>query len=135
MSIEISRALVHLTRHVELRPGMNGVPDQPQMLRAPFLRVFSGARAGNLSSQSAPFIGIGVQRSRRICGCISAARVSAEEIRSLRQGAKMSQAAFARSLNLSVGYISQLERGTKQPQGPALALLNVIRRKGFVAIL
>jgi transcriptional regulator with XRE-family HTH domain len=33
--------------------------------------------------------------------------------------ANMSQAAFARSLNLSVGYISQLERGAKQPKGPA----------------
>jgi putative transcriptional regulator len=61
--------------------------------------------------------------------------ISAKEIRSLREGANMSQAAFARSLNLSVGYISQLERGTKQPKGPALALLNVIRRKGFEAIL
>jgi putative transcriptional regulator len=61
--------------------------------------------------------------------------ISGEEIRGLREGANMSQAAFARSLNLSVGYISQLERGTKQPKGPALALLNVIRRKGFEAIL
>jgi putative transcriptional regulator len=61
--------------------------------------------------------------------------ISAEEIRSLRERANMSQAAFARSLNLSVGYISQLERGAKQPKGPALALLNVIRRKGFEAIL
>jgi len=61
--------------------------------------------------------------------------ISGEEIRSLRESANMSQAAFARSLNLSVGYISQLERGAKQPKGPALALLNVIRRKGFEAIL
>jgi putative transcriptional regulator len=61
--------------------------------------------------------------------------ISAKEIRSLRKRANMSQAAFARSLNLSVGYISQLERGAKQPKGPALALLNVIRRKGFEAIL
>jgi len=61
--------------------------------------------------------------------------ISGEEIRSLREHANMSQAAFARSLNLSVGYISQLERGAKQPKGPALALLNVIRRKGFEAIL
>ena len=44
-------------------------------------------------------------------------------------------AAFARYLNLTTGYISQLERGVKQPKGPALALLNVIRRKGFEAIL
>jgi len=49
----------------------------------------------------------------------------------MRERANMSQAAFARSLNLSVGYISQFERGTKQPKGPALALLNVIRRKGL----
>jgi len=61
--------------------------------------------------------------------------IQGKEIRSLRERANMSQAAFARTLNLSVGYISQLERGTKQPKGPALALLNVIRRKGFEAIL
>jgi putative transcriptional regulator len=61
--------------------------------------------------------------------------IKGKEIRSLRERANMSQAAFARTLNLSVGYISQLERGTKQPKGPALALLNVIRRKGLEAIL
>jgi putative transcriptional regulator len=53
----------------------------------------------------------------------------------LRERANLSQAVFARCLNLTSGYISQLERGTKQPKGPALALLNVIRRKGFEAIL
>ena len=61
--------------------------------------------------------------------------ISAHEIRRIRQRARMSQAAFARHLNLTSGYISQLERGTKEPKGPALALLNVIRRKGFEAIL
>jgi putative transcriptional regulator len=61
--------------------------------------------------------------------------ISSRQIRSLRERANMSQAAFARTLNLSAGYISQLERGTKQPKGPALALLNVIRRKGLQAIL
>ena len=61
--------------------------------------------------------------------------ISAGEIKRIRERAKMSQAAFARHLNLTAGYISQLERGTKQPKGPALALLNVIRRKGFEAIL
>lgn len=61
--------------------------------------------------------------------------ISGEEIRSLRERANLSQAAFARYLNLTVGYVSQLERGTKQPKGPALALLNVIRRKGLEAIL
>jgi putative transcriptional regulator len=61
--------------------------------------------------------------------------ISNKEIRKIREKANLSQAAFARYLNLTTGYISQLERGTKQPRGPALALLNVIRRKGFEAIL
>lgn len=61
--------------------------------------------------------------------------ISGAEIRSIREKAHLSQAAFARFLNLTVGYVSQLERGTKQPKGPALTLLNVMRRKGFEAIL
>src|SRR3954468_16778784 len=61
--------------------------------------------------------------------------MTAKQIRAVRERAKMSQAVFARYLNLSPGYISQLERGTKQPTGPALALLNVIRRKEIEAIL
>ncbi len=61
--------------------------------------------------------------------------IKAKEIRQIRERANLSQAAFARYLNLTPGYISQLERGTKTPKGPALALLNVIRRKGFEAIL
>lgn len=61
--------------------------------------------------------------------------VTAEQIRRMRQRARMSQAVFARHLNLTVGYISQLERGAKQPTGAALALLNVIKRKGIEAIL
>ena len=61
--------------------------------------------------------------------------ISSAQIRRMREKANLSQAAFARYLNLTTGYISQLERGAKQPKGPALALLNVIRRKGFDAIL
>jgi putative transcriptional regulator len=53
----------------------------------------------------------------------------------MREQAHMSQAVFARYLNLTVGYVSQLERGTKRPSGPALVLLNVIRRLGINAVL
>jgi putative transcriptional regulator len=63
------------------------------------------------------------------------APVTPAQIRTMRARAKMSQAVFARHLNLTVGYISQLERGTKHPAGAALALLNVIKRKGIEAIL
>jgi putative transcriptional regulator len=61
--------------------------------------------------------------------------ITGEQIRALREQAHMSQAVFARYLNLTVGYISQLERGVKRPTGAALVLLNVIRRKGINAIL
>jgi putative transcriptional regulator len=68
-------------------------------------------------------------------GAPKVAPVTAEQIRAMRERAKMSQAVFARYLNLTVGYVSQLERGAKRPTGAALALLNVIKRKGIDAIL
>jgi putative transcriptional regulator len=61
--------------------------------------------------------------------------ISGDDIRKLREDAHFSQAVFARYLNLTTGYVSQLERGVKRPTGPALVLLNVIRRKGIEAIL
>jgi putative transcriptional regulator len=47
----------------------------------------------------------------------------------------MSQSVFAAVLNVTSGYLSQLERGEKRPTGAALAMLNVIRRKGIEAVL
>jgi len=61
--------------------------------------------------------------------------ISGDEIRALREHAKLSQAVFARCLHLTVGYVSQLERGVKRPTGPALVLLDIVRRKGIEAIL
>lgn len=61
--------------------------------------------------------------------------ISSNEIRALRARENLSQAVFAGYLNLTVGYISQLERGVKEPTGATLVLLNVIRRKGVDAIL
>jgi putative transcriptional regulator len=63
------------------------------------------------------------------------AKISGPEIRAIREQAKLSQAVFARFLNVTAGYVSQLERGDKTPTGPAVVLLNVIRRKGIEAIL
>jgi putative transcriptional regulator len=61
--------------------------------------------------------------------------LTGNKIRMMRKQAHMSQAVFAHYLNLTAGYVSQLERGTKRPTGAALALLNVIHRKGMEAIL
>ena len=58
-----------------------------------------------------------------------------EAIRSLRECANMSQAVFAQRLNLTPGYISQLERGVKRPTGATLVLLNAIQRKGIEVVL
>ena len=63
------------------------------------------------------------------------APLSPKEIRTLRERANMSQAVFAHYLNLTPGYVSQLERGAKRPTGAALVLLNVIARKGITTIL
>lgn len=56
------------------------------------------------------------------------------EVRAVREQARLSQAAFGRYLNVTPGYVSQLERGEALAKGPALALLNVIRRKGIAAL-
>lgn len=66
---------------------------------------------------------------------LSTARpITADQVRELREKAHLSQAALARYLNMTSGYVSQLERGTTQAKGPALALLNVIRNKGIEAL-
>ncbi len=66
---------------------------------------------------------------------VTAEPISGDEIRQVREQAHLSQAVFARCLNVTTGYVSQLERGTKRPTGAALALLNVIRRKGIEVVL
>jgi putative transcriptional regulator len=42
--------------------------------------------------------------------------LSPDEIRSLREEAHMSQTVFASVLNITTGYLSQLERGSPQVQ-------------------
>lgn len=61
--------------------------------------------------------------------------ITSDEIRAIREKEQVSQAVFANYLNLTVGYISKLERGLKKPTGPLLILLNIVQRKGLHAIL
>jgi putative transcriptional regulator len=65
----------------------------------------------------------------------TAAPITGNEIRQTREHEKLSQAALARYLNVTVGFVSQLERGTREAKGPVRALLNVIRQKGIDALL
>ena len=64
----------------------------------------------------------------------TAAPIDSADIRAARERAHLSQAALARYLNVSAGFISQLERGTKEAKGPVRVLLNVFRTKGVEAI-
>lgn len=57
-----------------------------------------------------------------------------EDIRALRQREHVSQAVFARYLNVSTGLVSQWERGEKHPAGASLKLLTLVREKGLSAI-
>lgn len=66
---------------------------------------------------------------------ITAKTLTGADIRAMREQAHMSQAVFAHYLNLTPGYVSQLERGAKHPTGAALTLLNIIHRKGIETIL
>lgn len=59
---------------------------------------------------------------------------SGADIRAMREKANLSQAVFAKRLQLTAGYVSQLERGVKTPKGPIVVLLNLIQKRGIDAI-
>ena len=67
--------------------------------------------------------------------CLTPIRVlTPEEIKALRIRERISQAVFARYLNVSKNLVSDWERGVKKPGGPAVRLLTVIEKKGLEAI-
>ena len=64
----------------------------------------------------------------------SVEKLSAKEIAEVRKREGVSQAVFAKYLNVTTGLISQWERGEKQPRGASLKLLLLVRKKGLDAI-
>lgn len=68
--------------------------------------------------------------------CLAPAPVLAPDaIRAIREQERVSQPVFARYLNVSKNLVSEWERGTKRPGGPALRLLGIVQRKGLAAIV
>ncbi|NOT55945.1 MAG: DNA-binding transcriptional regulator [Deltaproteobacteria bacterium] len=65
---------------------------------------------------------------------ITVEELSPRQITALRKRAGVSQEMFARYLNVATGLVSKWERGEKQPQGPSLKLLSLVRKKGLEAI-
>ena len=60
---------------------------------------------------------------------------SAEQIRSLRERYRLSQAVMASVLNTSLSTIQKWEIGDKHPSGPSLKLLCILDRKGLEAMM
>ena len=56
------------------------------------------------------------------------------QISELRRREKVSQPIFARYLNVSKSSVSQWETGAKRPDGAALKLLSLVKKKGLKAI-
>ncbi|MER0239251.1 DNA-binding transcriptional regulator [Fulvimarina sp. MAC8] len=77
------------------------------------------------------------QTMRRFdAACLTTVRpFDAAEIRQLREASEMSQAVFAKVLNVSTSALSQWEQGEKKPSGPSLKLLSLIHAKGVDAVL
>ena len=61
-------------------------------------------------------------------------QLSAKEIQKMRENAGVSQAIFARYLNVKTKLVSEWERGEKKPSGPSLKLLALVKAKGLDAI-
>ncbi len=57
------------------------------------------------------------------------------EIVSMRERANMSQAVFARFLNVGTSTLSQWEREESRPRGAAARLLAIVKKAGVQAIL
>jgi putative transcriptional regulator len=60
---------------------------------------------------------------------------SPEQIRTLRDRYRISQAVLASILNTSLSTIQKWEIGEKHPGGPSLKLLNILDRKGIEALI
>lgn len=61
--------------------------------------------------------------------------LSPSKIKKIRRQSKMSQAIFARIINVSIAAIKQWERGERKPSGAALKLLNLIESKGIEILI
>jgi putative transcriptional regulator len=61
-------------------------------------------------------------------------RLSAREIKKLRHREGVSQAVLAQHLNVDTKLVGEWERGEKEPSGPSLKLLALVKAKGLDAI-
>lgn len=58
-----------------------------------------------------------------------------EQIRQIREAARVSQAVFAKLLNTSVSTVQKWEIGQKKPAGTALKLLHLVQDRGLEVLV
>jgi putative transcriptional regulator len=58
-----------------------------------------------------------------------------DEVHHIREKTHVSQAVFARVLNVGVTTVAGWEQGTKKPTGTAVKLLDLVDRKGLQVLL
>lgn len=61
--------------------------------------------------------------------------LTADQIKKIRLHERVSQAVFARYLNISLSTIRQWEQGEKHPRGASLKLLSMVASKGLEALV
>ena len=64
-------------------------------------------------------------------GAPKVAPITSKQIRAMRERERLSQAVFARYLNVTVGYVSQLSVAAKRPTEAALAAAECHQAQGF----
>jgi putative transcriptional regulator len=62
-------------------------------------------------------------------------QLNPDEIRALREREEVSQAVFARYLNVATDTVTRWETGVKHPAGTSLKLLSLVKKNGLSAIL
>ena len=62
-------------------------------------------------------------------------KISAADVRAIRESGEISQAVLACYLGVSKSAVTQWEQGLREPSGAAARLLDLIRRKGLAILL
>ena len=62
---------------------------------------------------------------------VAPVEIAPDEIKRIREGARVSQPVFARFLNTSESTVQKWEAGTKRPSGMELTLLAVVEKHGL----
>lgn len=62
-------------------------------------------------------------------------RYTPDDIRRIRADAHVSQAVFARCLNVGPTTVQKWEQGAKKPSGASLRLLQIVEAKGIAGLL